>query len=167
MSQGLPRQDQIAPVSFHRFESDFEGFAQALGDSYARWGFAVVSDHSLAQDRLDAALDQMKAFFALSEAAKLKYRLPVQGQRGYTPFGVETAKGHVHYDLKEFWHVGRGGAGGWTTGLAARRRHSYYGRSHTTTRSWLSRATRPREKAPPWIASSKSSPSPLSLVRRW
>ena len=26
MSQGLPRQDQIAPVSFHRFESDFEGF---------------------------------------------------------------------------------------------------------------------------------------------
>ena len=107
MSQGLPRQDQIAPVSFHRFESDFEGFAQALGDSYARWGFAVVSDHSLAQDRLDAALDQMKAFFALSEAAKLKYRLPVQGQRGYTPFGVETAKGHVHYDLKEFWHVGR------------------------------------------------------------
>ena len=86
MSQGLPRQDQIAPVSFHRFESDFEGFAQALGDSYARWGFAVVSDHSLAQDRLDAALDQMKAFFALSEAAKLKYRLPVQGQRGYTPF---------------------------------------------------------------------------------
>ena len=29
------------------------------------------------------------------------------GQRGYTPFGIETAKGAAHHDLKEFWHVGR------------------------------------------------------------
>jgi isopenicillin N synthase-like dioxygenase len=29
------------------------------------------------------------------------------GQRGYTPFGIETAKGEAHYDLKEFWHMGR------------------------------------------------------------
>jgi isopenicillin N synthase-like dioxygenase len=29
------------------------------------------------------------------------------GQRGYTPFGVETAKGEANADLKEFWHVGR------------------------------------------------------------
>ena len=29
------------------------------------------------------------------------------GARGYTPFGVETAKGAKHFDLKEFWHVGR------------------------------------------------------------
>jgi isopenicillin N synthase-like dioxygenase len=29
------------------------------------------------------------------------------GQRGYTPFGVETAKGGQTPDLKEFWHVGR------------------------------------------------------------
>jgi isopenicillin N synthase-like dioxygenase len=29
------------------------------------------------------------------------------GARGYTPFGIETAKGAQHYDLKEFWHVGR------------------------------------------------------------
>ena len=28
-------------------------------------------------------------------------------QRGYTPFGIETAKGAPHHDLKEFWHVGR------------------------------------------------------------
>ena len=29
------------------------------------------------------------------------------GARGYTPFGVETAKGSKHFDLKEFWHIGR------------------------------------------------------------
>ena len=29
------------------------------------------------------------------------------GARGYTPFGIETAKGAVNYDLKEFWHVAR------------------------------------------------------------
>ena len=59
------------------------------------------------QEKVEAAIDQTKAFFALPEEAKLKYKLPVMGQRGYTPFGVETAKGHTHFDLKEFWHVGR------------------------------------------------------------
>jgi isopenicillin N synthase-like dioxygenase len=107
MSQALHIQDQIAPVSFKLFASDFEAFTKALGDSYARWGFAVISDHGMAQDKVEAALGQMKAFFALPEAAKLKYKLPVMGQRGYTPFGVETAKGAAHFDLKEFWHVGR------------------------------------------------------------
>src|SRR3546814_8405629 len=29
------------------------------------------------------------------------------GARGYMPFGVETAKGAKHFDLKEFWHIGR------------------------------------------------------------
>jgi isopenicillin N synthase-like dioxygenase len=107
MSQApaLPR--SIAPVSFKDFSQDFEGFATRLGDSFARYGFAVISDHGMPQDKIDAALDDAKAFFALPDEAKLKYKLPVMGQRGYTPFGIETAKGHVHYDLKEFWHVGR------------------------------------------------------------
>jgi isopenicillin N synthase-like dioxygenase len=107
MSQALSLADSIEPVSFDLFARDFGTFTQRLGDSYARWGFAVISDHGLPQDKVDAAIDQMKRFFALPEATKLKYKLPVMGQRGYTPFGVETAKGHTHYDLKEFWHVGR------------------------------------------------------------
>jgi isopenicillin N synthase-like dioxygenase len=97
----------IAPVAFGRFEADFEGFTQALGSSFARFGFAVISEHGLPQARIEAALSAAQAFFALPEAAKLRYRLPNAGQRGYTPFGVETAKDHAHYDLKEFWHVGR------------------------------------------------------------
>lgn len=107
MSQAAAAPRAIAPVSFHAFSGDFQGFSQALGDSFARYGFAVIADHGIAQPRIDAALASAKRFFALPEAVKRKYRLPVMGQRGYTPFGVETAKGEAHYDLKEFWHVGR------------------------------------------------------------
>ncbi len=107
MSQAHALPARIEPVSFTAFTSDFDSFAETLGASFARYGFAVISDHGLTQARIDAALDAAKRFFALSEADKLKYRLPVGGQRGYTPFGIETAKGETNFDLKEFWHVGR------------------------------------------------------------
>jgi isopenicillin N synthase-like dioxygenase len=107
MNQAAESPLTLSPVSFAAFASEFDSFSRALGDSFARFGFAVISDHGLAQDRIDAALDAAKAFFALPEPAKLKYKVGQAGQRGYTPFGVETAKGHAHYDLKEFWHVGR------------------------------------------------------------
>ncbi|WP_309606141.1 2-oxoglutarate and iron-dependent oxygenase domain-containing protein, partial [Phenylobacterium sp.] len=107
MSQAQTLPDPIAPVSFTGFSRDFTGFTQALGGSFARYGFAVIADHAIPQDRIDAALAAARAFFALPEAVKLTYKLPVGGQRGFTPFGVETAKGETHPDLKEFWHVGR------------------------------------------------------------
>jgi len=107
MSQDQALATRIDPVSFTAFSRDFGGFTEDLGASFARFGFAVISDHGIPQDRIDAALAAAKTFFALPEAAKLKYKLPVGGQRGYTPFGVETAKGETNYDLKEFWHVGR------------------------------------------------------------
>ena len=98
----------IAPVSYRLYADDFDAFAAALGGSFARYGFAVLSDHGLEQGRIEAAIADAKAFFALPEAVKLAYKIPgVSGQRGYTPFGVETAKGAAHHDLKEFWHVGR------------------------------------------------------------
>ena len=107
MIQAPSLQDSIEPIPFDLYAKDFPAFTQQLGDSFARWGFAVISDHGMAQTGIESAIDQTRAFFALPEAEKLKYKLPVQGQRGYTPFGVETAKGHTHFDLKEFWHVGR------------------------------------------------------------
>ncbi len=107
MSQAHALPASIEPVSYDRFERDFAGFTEALGGSFVRFGFAVISDHGLPQARVEAAIEEAKRFFALPEATKLKYKLPVSGQRGYTPFGIETAKGATHYDLKEFWHVGR------------------------------------------------------------
>ena len=98
----------IHPVSFRLYGEDFDAFAAALGRSFARYGFAVIADHGLNQSRIGAALSDAKAFFALPEDVKLRYKIAgVAGQRGYTPFGVETAKGAAHFDLKEFWHVGR------------------------------------------------------------
>ena len=67
MSQALDLQDSIEPVSFDLYSKDFAAFTQKLGDSYARWGFAVISDHGMPQDKVDAAIAQMKAFFALPE----------------------------------------------------------------------------------------------------
>ncbi|HEY3695525.1 isopenicillin N synthase family dioxygenase [Phenylobacterium sp.] len=98
----------IPPVSFGTYAHDFPGFTRDLGGSFERFGFAVVTEYDLPQARVDAALADAKAFFALPGEVKRRYETGAGHQRGYTPFGVETAKGAAHYDLKEFWHVGRG-----------------------------------------------------------
>ena len=98
----------IPPISFRLYSEDFAAFSKAIGASFARYGFAVIGDHGLDQGRIDAAIADAKAFFALPEEVKRRYdSAPVFGQRGYTPFGKEIAKDAAHYDLKEFWHVGR------------------------------------------------------------
>lgn len=98
----------IAPVSFLAYGSAFDRFAAELGASFERYGFAVICDHGLDQTLVDDAHAAARAFFALPAETKIAYRLDGGGgQRGYTPFGVETAKGAAHFDLKEFWHVGR------------------------------------------------------------
>ena len=98
----------IEPVSYARCERDFDGFAEDLGASFRRWGFAVVCDHGLDPAVIDRALASTKAFFALPDETKRRWHVPgTAGARGYTPFGIETAKGAQHHDLKEFWHAGR------------------------------------------------------------
>lgn len=97
----------IEPVSFSLYETDFERFAKALGDSFRRYGFAVISDYDMEQAMIDGAIDAAKRFFALPDDVKKQYAVGKGGQRGYIPFGIETAKGAAHHDLKEFWHMGR------------------------------------------------------------
>lgn len=97
----------FTPVSLTRLSGDFDGFSRDLGDSFSRFGFAVISDNDLDPERLKAALASAQAFFALPEEVKRAYVVGTGGQRGYTPFGIETAKNHEHFDLKEFWHMGR------------------------------------------------------------
>lgn len=85
-----------------------DAFSKKLGDSFVSTGFAIVADHGLDQALIDRAIGRFKNFFALPEAVKLKYKVPGGGgQRGYTPFGTEAAKGADKVDLKEFWHIGR------------------------------------------------------------
>src|SRR3546814_7512318 len=86
---------------------DREAFVDELGAAYLWWGFAGIRNHGIAQSLINDAYGVFKAFFALPEDKKL-YHVPGSGgARGYTPFGVETAKGAKHFDLKEFWHIGR------------------------------------------------------------
>lgn len=98
----------IKPVSMSRYDTDFQGFSDDLGASFKRYGFAVIADHGLDEDVIQAAIDDAKTFFALPEEVKRQYHQPgTGGARGLTPFGVEAAKGAAAVDLKEFWHVGR------------------------------------------------------------
>jgi isopenicillin N synthase-like dioxygenase len=98
----------VASVSLTASDSDPEGFAKELGESFERYGFAIIADHGIPTDLIARAEEKAKAFFALPEEVKRSYhKAGGGGARGYTPFGIETAKGATSYDLKEFWHVGR------------------------------------------------------------
>jgi len=100
--------DSVASVSLTDAIRDPECFSDAIGISFEEYGFAIVRDHGIPQELIERAEELSKQFFALPEEVKKKYLVPGGGgARGYTAFGVETAKGAQAFDLKEFWHVGR------------------------------------------------------------
>ena len=100
--------DTVASVSLDDADRNPQAFAEELGQSFVDYGFAIVRDHGIPQDLIERAEAMAKAFFALPEATKRAYLVAGGGgARGYTAFGVETAKGGTASDLKEFWHVGR------------------------------------------------------------
>ncbi len=87
---------------------DADAIGQALGDSFKTYGFAKVIDHGLDPQLVQKAWALSKALFDQPVEAKRRgYDAGIAGQRGYTPFKTEIAKGADHHDLKEFWHVGR------------------------------------------------------------
>jgi isopenicillin N synthase-like dioxygenase len=88
--------------------NDTQSFAQAFGESFERFGFAMVSGHGLDPTLVERAWEMTQDFFSLPVEEKRKYHIQGQGgARGYTPYGTEIAKGATYVDLKEFWHVGR------------------------------------------------------------
>ena len=100
--------DHIASVSLPDADKDPQGFAQELGNSFVEYGFAIVRNHGIPQELIDRAEQLSKQFFALPDEVKRNYLIEGSGgARGYTAFGIETAKGAQAFDLKEFWHVGR------------------------------------------------------------
>ncbi len=100
--------DEIASVSLKDADRNPDEFAEKLGRSFEDYGFAIIADHGIPDELIHRAEEKAKAFFALPEEVKKKYHIAGGGgARGYTPFGIETAKGAAAHDLKEFWHVGR------------------------------------------------------------
>ena len=85
-----------------------DAFVAELGAAYRQWGFAGIRGHAIDPSLIAEAYAVFARFFALPEEVKRRYHVPGGGgARGYTPFGVETAKGARYSDLKEFWHIGR------------------------------------------------------------
>ncbi|PKM09154.1 MAG: flavonol synthase [Gammaproteobacteria bacterium HGW-Gammaproteobacteria-4] len=98
----------IPTLDIRRFDGDRAAFVAELGAAYREWGFCGIRGHGIAPALIEATYAAFKQFFALPNDAKMRYYLPgCGGARGYTAFGVETAKDSEYPDLKEFWHIGR------------------------------------------------------------
>ncbi|MCS6818439.1 MAG: isopenicillin N synthase family oxygenase [Chitinophagales bacterium] len=83
-------------------------FSRQLGDAFSEIGFVCIKNHGVPQTLIDKYYALVKEFFSLPEEVKRKYEVPeLAGQRGYTSFGRETAKGFTAPDLKEFWQLGQ------------------------------------------------------------
>ena len=104
----LPETTVVPSLPVISLAGDSAALPAALGDSFGRYGFAMVADHGIDADLIAQAWDLTAQFFALPDIEKRQWHVPGKGgARGYTPFGTEIAKGADVFDLKEFWHVGR------------------------------------------------------------
>ena len=83
-------------------------FVEELGKAFEDVGFVSVKNHGVSQELVDSYYAAIKNFFALPGEVKRKYEIAgLAGQRGYTSFGKEQAKGFDAPDLKEFWQMGQ------------------------------------------------------------
>ena len=83
-------------------------FSSSLGQAFEEVGFVSVKNHGIPEDLINRLYATVKTFFSLSEADKRSYEIVgLAGQRGYTSFGKEHAKGSDAPDLKEFFQYGQ------------------------------------------------------------
>ena len=83
-------------------------FVSRLGNAYEDVGFVAVKNHDILQSTIDGLYKNTTAFFSLPQAVKKEYEVrELAGQRGYTSFGKEHAKGSTAPDLKEFFQFGQ------------------------------------------------------------
>ena len=104
--------NQIPRINLEDFLSnDLERkaeFVKKLGNAFSEIGFVALKGHFLTPKIIENLYLQIEAFFKLPLEVKKKYEIPnLGGQRGYTSFGKEHAKGRKTGDLKEFWHFGQ------------------------------------------------------------
>lgn len=102
----------IPSVNLKEFLSDDpakkEKFVREIGSAFEDIGFVALSGHFLSDDLVTKLYAEIKNFFALPQEVKDTYEIEgIGGQRGYTSFGKEHAKGKKEGDLKEFWHFGQ------------------------------------------------------------
>jgi len=89
-------------------ETQKEAFVQQLGKAYEEVGFVAVKNHGVPDDLIMDLYKYVQDFFSLPSDKKRSYENPeLAGQRGYTSFGKEHAKGSDASDLKEFFQYGQ------------------------------------------------------------
>ncbi|TMM57250.1 isopenicillin N synthase family oxygenase [Maribacter algarum] len=85
-----------------------EKFIKEIGKAFEEIGFVALSGHFLSEELVEDLYSEIKQFFGLPQETKDSYEIAgIGGQRGYTSFGKEHAKGRKEGDLKEFWHFGQ------------------------------------------------------------
>lgn len=85
-----------------------EAFVEELGKAYENVGFVAVKNHGISEDLIADLYKYVQHFFSLPSDKKRAYEIPeLAGQRGYTSFGKEHAKGSSAPDLKEFFQYGQ------------------------------------------------------------
>jgi len=83
-------------------------FVNELGKAYEEVGFVAVKNHGIPDKLIGDLYKYVQQFFAMPYNAKKHYEMPgLAGQRGYTSFGKEHAKGSDAPDLKEFFQYGQ------------------------------------------------------------
>lgn len=83
-------------------------FVQSLGNAYESVGFVGVKNHGITDELISDLYANTQEFFSLPLDHKRKYEIAgMAGQRGYTSFGTEHAKGSDAPDLKEFFQYGQ------------------------------------------------------------
>lgn len=83
-------------------------FITEIGAAFEDIGFVALSGHFLSDELVEKLYGEIKKFFHLPQSTKDHYEIEgIGGQRGYTSFGKEHAKGKKEGDLKEFWHFGQ------------------------------------------------------------
>ena len=85
-----------------------QAFVNALGEAYETVGFVSVKNHGIPDELIKKLYDEVQRFFSLPLQKKKEYEIEgLAGQRGYTSFGKEHAKGSEAPDLKEFFQFGQ------------------------------------------------------------
>lgn len=105
-------QNGIPSVNLADFLSDDparkQKFVNEIGQAYEEIGFVALKGHFLSDELVENLYKSVREFYALPTETKQSYVVKgIGGQRGYTAFGNEHAKGRTVGDLKEFWHFGQ------------------------------------------------------------
>jgi isopenicillin N synthase-like dioxygenase len=89
-------------------EEERGSFVQQLGKAFEEVGFVAVQHHGISAELIQLLYETVQQFFSLPLEKKKRYQIEgLAGQRGYTSFGLEHAKGSEAPDLKEFFQFGQ------------------------------------------------------------